>query len=87
MKTNIESFLEIEDTFDPYVIEQRTSASGGSLYGYSYNNKFAASWSHANESSRIKNMYFLGGRVHPGGGITLGLLSEKIVSEMIAKKN
>jgi phytoene dehydrogenase-like protein len=87
LKTDIESFIEIEDTLDPYVIEQRTSSSGGSLYGNSSNNKFAAFLRHANESSRIKNMYFCGGSVHPGGGIPLGLLSAKIVSEMIAEKS
>jgi phytoene dehydrogenase-like protein len=86
LKTDIESYIEIEDTQDPYVIEQRTSSSGGSLYGNSSNNKFAAFLRHANESSRIKNMYFCGGSVHPGGGIPLGLLSAKIVSEMIAGK-
>jgi phytoene dehydrogenase-like protein len=32
-------------------------------------------------------MYFVGGSVHPGGGIPLGMLSAKIVSEMIAETN
>jgi phytoene dehydrogenase-like protein len=31
----------------------------------------------------IKNLYFCGGSVHPGGGIPLCLLSAKIVSEMV----
>ena len=86
LKTNIESFIEIEDVLDPYLIEQRTSSSGGSLYGNSSNNKYAAFLRHANNSSKIKNMYFCGGSVHPGGGIPLGLLSAKIVSEMITEK-
>jgi phytoene desaturase len=86
LKTDIEQYIEIEDMLDPYLIEQRTSSSGGSLYGNSSNNKYAAFLRHANNSSRIKNMYFCGGSVHPGGGIPLGLLSAKIVSEMIAEK-
>ncbi len=84
LKTDIEKYIEVEDTLDPYLIEQRTSSSGGSLYGNSSNNKYAAFLRHANNSSQIKNMYFCGGSVHPGGGIPLGLLSAKIVSEMIA---
>jgi phytoene desaturase len=86
LKTDIETYIEVEDTLDPYLIEQRTSSSGGSLYGNSSNNKFAAFLRHANDSSKIKNMYFCGGSVHPGGGIPLGLLSAKIVSEMIVDK-
>ncbi len=86
LKTDIESYIEVEDVLDPHIIEQRTGSSGGSLYGNSSNNKYAAFLRHANNSSKIKNMYFCGGSVHPGGGIPLGLLSAKIVSEMIAEK-
>jgi phytoene desaturase len=86
LKTDIESFIEVEDSLDAYHIEQRTGSSGGSLYGNSSNNKYAAFLRHANSSSKIKNLYFCGGSVHPGGGIPLGLLSAKIVSEMIAEK-
>lgn len=87
LKTDIEQYIEQEDFLDPYLIEQRTSSAGGSLYGNSSNNKYAAFLRHANNSSKIKNMYFCGGSVHPGGGIPLGLLSAKIVSEMISEKH
>ncbi len=86
LKTDIEQYIEVEEVLDPYLIEQRTSSAGGSLYGNSSNNKYAAFLRHANNSSKIKNMYFVGGSVHPGGGIPLGMLSAKIVSEMIAEK-
>ena len=86
LNTDIEQYIEVEDVLDPNLIEQRTGSAGGSLYGNSSNNKYAAFLRHANESSRIKNLYFCGGSVHPGGGIPLGLLSAKIVSEMIAEK-
>jgi phytoene dehydrogenase-like protein len=87
LKTDIEPLIELEDVLDPYLIEQRTSSFGGSLYGNASNNKFAAFLRHANYSSKIKNLYFTGGSVHPGGGVPLCLLSAKIVSEMIAEKN
>jgi len=38
---------------------------------------------HANFSSKIKDLYFCGGSVHPGGGIPLCMLSAKIVDEII----
>lgn len=87
LKTDIEQYIEEENVLDPYLIEQRTSSFGGSLYGNASNNKYAAFLRHANESSQIKNLYFCGGSVHPGGGIPLGLLSAKIVSEMIKNKH
>lgn len=86
LNTDIEQYIEVEDHLDPYIIQQRTASVGGSLYGNSSNNKYAAFLRHANDSSQIKNLYFCGGSVHPGGGIPLGLLSAKIVSEMIAEK-
>ena len=83
LRTNLEEYIEVEDVLDPFLIEQRTSSAGGSLYGNASNNKFAAFLRHANYSSKIKNLYFTGGSVHPGGGIPLCMLSAKIVTEMI----
>jgi len=83
LKTDIESLIEVEEILDPRTIESKTSSSQGSLYGNSSNNKFAAFLRHANYSSSIKNLYFCGGSVHPGGGIPLCLHSAKIMSEMI----
>ena len=46
------------------------------------NNKFSAFLRHTNNSNRIKNLYFCGGSVHPGGGIPLCLLSAKISTDL-----
>ncbi len=83
LKTDIEPLIEVEETLDPRTIEIKTSSAQGALYGNSSNNKFAAFLRHANYSASIKNLYFCGGSVHPGGGIPLCLLSAKIMSEMI----
>lgn len=72
-----------ESILDPRGIESKTSSYQGSIYGTSSNSQFAAFLRHANRSSKIKNLYFCGGSVHPGGGIPLCLLSAKIVSEWI----
>ena len=84
---SIEEFIEQESALDPYGIEQQTSSFGGSLYGNSSNSKFSAFLRHANYSSKLKNLYFVGGSVHPGGGIPLCLLSAKIAATMIQKKH
>ncbi len=83
LSIDLESLIEVEEVLDPVIIESKTSSYRGSLYGTSSNNQFAAFLRHANFSKKIKNLYFVGGSVHPGGGIPLALLSAKIVGEMI----
>ncbi|MFC3879596.1 1-hydroxycarotenoid 3,4-desaturase CrtD [Algoriphagus namhaensis] len=84
LKTDIEPLIATEEILDPRSIELKTSSAQGALYGNSSNNKFAAFLRHANFSSDIKNLYFCGGSVHPGGGIPLCLLSAKIMTELIS---
>lgn len=83
LKTDVERLIQVEQILEPRTIESRTSSAQGALYGNSSNNKFAAFLRHANYSSDIKNLYFCGGSVHPGGGIPLSLLSAKIMTEMV----
>ncbi|WP_026950703.1 1-hydroxycarotenoid 3,4-desaturase CrtD [Algoriphagus mannitolivorans] len=83
LNTDLEKLIEVEEILEPRTIESKTSSAQGALYGNSSNNKFAAFLRHANYSSSIKNLYFCGGSVHPGGGIPLSLLSAKIMSEMV----
>ena len=78
-------FIEEEKIFTPKTIEERTKSYKGSLYGSSSNGLFSAFLRHPNFSRKIKNLYFCGGSVHPGGGIPLCLLSAKITTELINK--
>jgi phytoene dehydrogenase-like protein len=50
------------------------------LYGTSSNSKFAAFLRHPNFKKKVKGLYFVGGSVHPGGGIPLCLMSAKIAT-------
>jgi phytoene desaturase len=83
LNADIEALIICESILDPRLIESKTSSYQGSIYGTSSNSRFAAFLRHANHSSKIKNLYFCGGSVHPGGGIPLCLLSAKIVSEWV----
>jgi len=83
LHTTIENYIEFEEYMDPGYIEEYTSSYHGSLYGNSSNGKFAAFNRHPNFSKRFNNLFFVGGSVHPGGGIPLCLASAKIVSERI----
>jgi phytoene desaturase len=79
----ITPLIACESILDPRSIESRTSSSQGALYGNSSNNRYAAFLRHANFSSRIRNLYFCGGSVHPGGGIPLCLLSARITADLV----
>jgi diapolycopene oxygenase len=85
--TAIEPLIVCENVLDPILIEQKTSSYGGALYGAASNNRMAAFLRHPNFSRNIKHLYFVGGSVHPGGGIPLALLSAKITSNLIAERS
>ncbi len=82
----IEDLIEEEDYLDPPRIESRTRSVHGSLYGASSNDRLAAFFRHPN-FSKINGLYFVGGSVHPGGGIPLCLLSAKIAVEMVKENS
>ena len=83
LKTNIEDYIEHEKIASPVTIEQNTLSKGGALYGNSSNSIFSAFLRHPNFLKSVKNLYFVGGSVHPGGGIPLCLASAKIVDKEI----
>tara|TARA_B100001121_G_scaffold157741_1_gene137970 strand:+ start:105 stop:1583 length:1479 start_codon:yes stop_codon:yes gene_type:complete len=83
LNTDIEKFIEYEEYMDPTRIELMTGSFQGSLYGTSSNDRMSAFLRHPNFTNKIKNLYFCGGTVHPGGGIPLALNSSKIVTNEI----
>jgi len=85
LNRNIEKDIICEQILDPRSIESKTGSYQGSLYGNSSNNQFSAFLRHSNFSSKVKNLYFCGGSVHPGGGIPLALLSAKIIDDEIVQ--
>lgn len=83
LKVDLSLLIQEEEVLTPPLIEQKTSSHLGALYGSSSNDRMAAFLRHPNFSSKIKNLYFCGGSVHPGGGIPLCLLSAKIATDLI----
>lgn len=84
-KTNIENHIISEDCLTPLKIEARTASIAGSLYGTSSNSRLSPFFRPANFTKQIKNLYFCGASVHPGGGIPLCLISAKIVADLVKK--
>lgn len=83
LNVDLETLIENEEVLDPRTIESKTSSYQGSLYGTASNSKFAAFLRHPNFKKKIKGLYFVGGSVHPGGGIPLCLLSAKIAANNV----
>lgn len=83
LDTDIASLIETEEVLDPVLIESKTGSYQGSLYGTSSNSRMAAFMRHPNFSGQIDGLYFVGGSVHPGGGIPLCLKSAKIMADIV----
>jgi len=84
-EVDLEKLIVFEEYLDPIKIEDKTGSYLGSLYGNSSNSKSSAFFRHPNFSSKIKDLYFCGGSVHPGGGIPLALNSAKIIDDIVSK--
>ncbi len=83
---DLAKYIEHEHVIEPADIASNTNSYLGSLYGASSNSLMSAFWRHPNFSP-IKNLYFCGGTVHPGGGIPLCLLSAKITAGLIEENH
>lgn len=83
--TDLEKSIEFEQTITPDDFEKKYRANKGSIYGVSSNGIFSAFLRPPNRPRDIKNLYFVGGATHPGGGIPLVLLSGKFAADLIAK--
>ncbi|OYZ02261.1 MAG: phytoene dehydrogenase [Sphingobacteriia bacterium 28-36-52] len=82
----IEPLIEVEEVLSPVSIESKTASYMGSLYGTSSNSKTAAFMRHPNFSNATKGLYFVGGSVHPGGGIPLCLSSAAIMANLVVEQ-
>ena len=83
LNRNVEEHIVCERIWNPEGIQFETSSHLGALYGNASNSSYAAFQRHANVSDKIKNLYFVGGSFHPGGGVPLAMLSAKMVEQHI----
>lgn len=77
----IRKHIVAEEVLTPGLIEEKTYSYKGALYGTASNSRFSSFLRPPNFDKKIKNLFFCGGSVHPGGGIPLCLLSAKIVEK------
>ena len=84
--TKLQENIVNEEILSPPEIYKQTGSVNGSLYGSSSNSRYASFNRHANFRSDIAGLYFVGGSVHPGGGIPLCLSSAKIVEGLVKEQ-
>ncbi len=75
--------IEFEQIITPEDFETKYRTNRGSIYGVSSNGIFSAFLRVPNQSKKVKNLFFVGGATHPGGGMPLVLLSGKMACELI----
>ncbi|MBX3045023.1 MAG: phytoene desaturase [Candidatus Kapabacteria bacterium] len=85
INVDIESKIIFERVITPQDLYNRYLSNKGSIYGISSNSMFTAFKRQSNRSKVVKNLYFSGGSVHPGGGIPLVILSGKHSAEIIKR--
>lgn len=83
LNVELQNLIVFEEMLSPPNLELRTYAYQGSLYGASSNSRYAAFLRQPNFHRKLKGLYFVGGSVHPGGGIPLCLLSAKIAANHV----
>ncbi len=80
--SDIREHIVCEAILTPQDFYQKYGANAGSIYGLSSNSRMAP-FTRPSNMSKIRNLYFVGGSTHPGGGVPLVMLSGKIVAELI----
>jgi phytoene desaturase len=75
-----------EKIFTPSDFAARDLAHHGALYGWASHSIGTSLFRPPLRAANARNVFFVGGTTHPGGGIPLVLLSGKMVAEMIARE-
>lgn len=85
MKTfgfDVRNKIRYQKLLNPHYLQQRTGAFRGSIYGISFNDRFAP-FKRPRNRSEIQGLFFTGGSTHPGGGVPMVTLSGKLAAQMV----
>lgn len=73
--------VRYQQLLNPRHFQQRTGAFRGSIYGTSFNDRFAP-FKRPRNRSEIQGLFFAGGSTHPGGGVPMVTLSGKLAAQL-----
>lgn len=80
---NVNEHIRYEHRITPADFADRYRGWRGALYGPSSNSTFSAFLRPPLRSPDVRQLYFVGGAAHPGGGIPLVLLGGRALAQMI----
>ncbi len=75
--------IVFEEVITPEDFREQYNAWRGSIYGLPSNSRATAFLRPPNRAPGVDGLYFVGGSVHPGGGIPLVLLSARLVARLV----
>ncbi len=78
--------IVVEDFWTPYDIEARYASNRGSIYGVVCDRRRNFAFKAPKQSSRFRNLFFVGGSVNPGAGMPMVTLSGQHVARMIVER-
>ena len=84
---NLSKSIIFEKILTPKSLENNTGSFNGSLYGDNQNSLMSIIKRKKNRDYKLKNLYYVGGTVHPGGGMPLALRSGMNVAKKIIDEN
>ena len=76
--------MKWQEVISPADLERNTLAPGGSIYGSSSIGMRSA-FLRPENTTKIPNLYLVGGSAHPGGGLPLVGMSAEIVASRIGR--
>lgn len=85
--TDLRRHIVVEDFWTPFDIEKRYGSNRGSIYGVVCDRRRNFAFKAPKQSSRFRNLFFVGGSVNPGAGMPMVTLSGRHVARMIAEHN
>ena len=84
--TDLRRHIIVEDFWTPFDIETRYNSNRGSIYGVVCDRRRNFAFKASKQSSRFKNLFFVGGSVNPGAGMPMVCLSGQHVARLITEQ-
>jgi diapolycopene oxygenase len=84
--TDLRRHIVVEDFWTPFDIEARYASNRGSIYGVVCDRRRNFAFKAPKQSSKYRNLFFVGGSVNPGAGMPMVTLSGQHVARMITEQ-
>ncbi|MBC9784146.1 hypothetical protein H1S01_06430 [Heliobacterium chlorum] len=83
--TDLRQHIEFERIYTPYTFQERFNLYQGAAFGLAPTLLQSGYFRPHISSENVKNLYFVGACVHPGGGVPVVLTCGKLAADLILK--